>query len=118
MYAGVPNTMPMRRQLAAAHRRLGVADELHEPEVDDLRALPAAHVDQHHVVGLEIAMHEALRVRVRDAVEQLARDHERAPRRDGPVRSSFVSVTPPTSSITRNKKPASTNTSTACTRFG
>ena len=86
MYAGVPNTRPVVVSLRAAHRGLGVADQLDQPEVDDLRALPAAHVDEHDVVGLEIAVHEAVRVRVADAVEQLAREHERAARRQRALR--------------------------------
>ena len=62
-------------------------------------------------------MDEAVRVRVADAVEDLAREHERAAVQRA-LAISFVSVRPSTFSITRNRKPASTNTSTAATRFG
>ena len=69
-------------ELAAAEQHLGIADELDEAKVDDLRALPAAHLDEHDVIGLEIAMDDAVAVRVRDSIEQLARDRERAPHAD------------------------------------
>ena len=68
------------RQRVRTECRRGIAHQLDDAEVDDLDALPAAHRHEDHVVGLEVAMHETLRVRVRNAVEDLPREHERLPR--------------------------------------
>ena len=76
-------------QLAAAEQRGRVADQLHEPEVEQLGLLPRADaggardLDQHHVVGLEIAVRDAVRVRVCEHGKNLASDHERTARRAG-----------------------------------
>jgi hypothetical protein len=75
--------------LAGRERRR--MDLLREPEVEDLDAPLAAH---HHVLGLQVAMDQASRVRRRKPVRDLTADLQRLSQRQGPVREQIPKVLP------------------------
>ena len=54
------------------HRQLQRIRERRQSEVDDTDAV----LCEHHVAGLDVSMHDALRVRFREAVGDLRRDIE------------------------------------------
>ena len=75
-----------QRVAGAAGLGLGVAHQLGDAEVEELDDVAllvrGAGVDEHDVVGLEIAVDDALAVRVRQRLQHLPHDDERARRPD------------------------------------
>ena len=90
--------------------------ELREPEVEHLHA-PVAR--QHHVRGLDVAVHHALLVRRRQRLGDARRPARRRARpaaRLAPACRSRPS--PSTSSMVRNRVPSSSSTENSVTMFG
>ena len=112
MYAAVPRIMPAAVPWAAS---VGECDRLgaepsrpsgaygaREAEVEHLGLAVGRELD---VGGLEVAVHDALLVRRAEAVRHLARDLERLGDRQRTFSSRSASVSPSTSSSTRNGLP-------------
>ena len=73
MYAGVPIDVPICVSVALRTSRARGADGFRDPEVgDDRRA-----AREQHVVGLDVAMHDAALVRVRQRLRHVAQDADR-----------------------------------------
>jgi hypothetical protein len=83
MYSGVPNNMPVRRQLAIA---LGaVLGELGDAEVEDLHEVFVAEpLDEVDVLGLEVAVDDAVGVGGGQGRADLQEDRGGCARRRGP----------------------------------
>ena len=90
---------------AARHVALRRVDRLGQTEVEDLDLVVAR---DHHVLGLEIAMDDAARVRGRNPPGDLQRVGDRAPRRQrAAVRGGRAASRRRTSSVTTNAVPPS-----------
>ena len=76
---------------------VGTLDQLGEPEVEDLGAAVGGHED---VVGLQVAVNDALRVRGRQALRDLAGQVGRVRGGSAPLLSAAASVWPSSSSST------------------
>ena len=87
--------------------RLSVERDGHA-EVEQLDLGRLAVAGQHQVLRLEVAVHEARRVRRLERLRRLDRDaHRLAPRRVGRSASRASSVSPTQSSIARKARPSS-----------
>ena len=84
MYSGVPQTMPA--MVMAEPSPVALRGDLGDAEVADLDEVAlAAHVEQHDVLGLEIAVDDALVVRLVERAEDLPADVSDALEREGEV---------------------------------
>ena len=109
MYSGVPKIMPVRVSFARGPVGAGVLEielevgHLGDAEVDDLHEVAeAVALDQEDVLGLEIAVHDALLVRGRERLAALVHDQRRAFGDSAPPRASTSARSSPCSiSITK-----------------
>ena len=65
------------RRCACAPHPAGRVHHLRDPEVEHFSNLPARLAHEEHVLGLEIAVHDALRVRRREPGQDLLQDRDR-----------------------------------------
>ena len=107
MYAGVPKTAPSRVRRAVFSSVFDRRVELGEPEVEDLRDLLAvlalAEVD---VLGLEVAVDDADRVRLHEPLGDLADDAHRRLRVDEPHARHAVVERLALEELHRDERPA------------
>ena len=86
MYSGVPNTDAGARQSRPVAGAPSTGCDLGDAEVDDLHEVgPAVAIDEEHVLGLEVAVDDALAVRGAERARDLRRDVDRT-RRPGTAR--------------------------------